>query len=153
MNVEEKCTNYETLKHIQLVQHYIHTVVKHLIDRGENHDKTKLDTPELEAFTRETPKLNSLTFGTPEYTASLKALGPALDHHYAHNRHHPQHFKNGIDDMNLIDIVEMFCDWSASCQRHNDGNIRKSIEHNGKRFDISPQLVHIFENTINVLGL
>lgn len=153
MNTAEKVTNYETLKHIQLVQKYIHIMIKELLDRGANHDATKLDSPELEAFTRETAKLNKLTFGSPEYSESLKALGPALDHHYSHNRHHPQHFANGIEDMNLVDIMEMFCDWCASSQRHNDGNIRKSITHNGKRFDIPDKLVKIFENTIELTGL
>lgn len=30
--------------------------------------------------------------------------------------------------MNLIDIVEMFCDWKAASERQLDGNLLKSIE-------------------------
>jgi hypothetical protein len=37
-------------------------------------------------------------------------MAPALKHHYENNRHHPEHFKNNIDDMNLIDLIEMLCD-------------------------------------------
>jgi len=44
-------------------------------------------------------------------------MKPALEHHYALYRHHPEHFQNGIDDMNLIDLVEMFADWKASSER------------------------------------
>ena len=65
----------------------------------------------------------------------------------ARNRHHPEHHKNGIDDMTLPDILEMFADWKASSERQNSGNILKSIEHNSGRFNINPQLVKIFENT------
>jgi hypothetical protein len=61
--------------------------------------------------------------------------------------HHPEHFKDGVDDMNLLDIMEMFCDWKAAGERHNDGNILKSIERNADRFGLSPQLVRILENT------
>jgi hypothetical protein len=78
-------------------------------------------------------------------------MKPALDHHYANNSHHPEHYKNGIDDMSLLDLVEMICDWKAASERHNNGNIRKSIEVNGKRFEMSPQLIRIFENTADLL--
>jgi hypothetical protein len=50
--------------------------------------------------------------------------------------------------MNLMDIVEMFCDWKASVKRTKDGDINKSIEINSERFKMSPQLVNIFKNTI-----
>ncbi len=53
--------------------------------------------------------------------------------------------------MNLIDLVEMLCDWKAASMRHHDGNIRRSIEINGDRFGLSPQLVRILENTADLL--
>ena len=36
--------------------------------------------------------------------------------------------------LNLLDLIELFCDWKASTLRHNDGNIKKSIEINQNRF-------------------
>ncbi len=74
-----------------------------------------------------------------------------LDHHYAANSHHPEHFKNGVDDMNLMDLVEMFCDWIAATRRHADGNIFNSIRHNKDRFKLSDQLVSILGNTAHSL--
>lgn len=155
LTLEQKATNFDTMLHIQLVGIYINKVVKQLLDRGVLHDLSKLKAPEVEAFTEQTPKLAALTFGSPEYFAQLKEKGftDALTHHYANNRHHPQHFKNGVDDMNLIDLIEMFCDWNASSKRHNDGNLRKSIEVNAKRFDISPQLVRILENSMDLFDV
>lgn len=125
--------------------------VAELLLRGERHDQSKMAEPELALFMEYTPKLKHVTYGSDEYKEFLKQLKPALDHHYANNRHHPEHHKSGINDMNLLDLLEMMCDWKASSERHNDGNIRKSIEHNADRFGISPQLVKILENTADVL--
>lgn len=142
---------FETAMHIREVQRNIHTIVKELLDRASNHDNSKLESPEVEIFDKFTKHLSGLTYGTPEYTENLKQIKPALDHHYSVSRHHPQHFKDGINDMNLVDIIELFCDWYASTKRTSSGNIRKSIEYNAERFAINPQLVKIFENTIEVL--
>ena len=76
-------------------------------------------------------------------------MKPALDHHYAVNSHHPEHYPNGIDDMDLVDLVELTCDWIASSKRHEDGNIYKSISLNKDRFGMSDQLCRILENTVN----
>lgn len=151
LSLEESACNSATWEHIHLVQQKINNMIQDLMSRGLNHDQSKLVSPELEYFTEHTHKLAGMTFGSPEYNASLEAIKPALDHHYANNRHHPQHFKDGVNDMNLLDLLEMYADWSASSKRHNDGNIRKSIEHNGKRFNMSDQLIQIFENTADYL--
>lgn len=150
LTTEERVTNDATREHIALVGKNIHTLVRELLTRAENHDATKLKTPEVEAFTEVTPLLAASTYGSPEYDAFKKQLGEALTHHYANNRHHPEHFKRGMHDMNLVDLLELFCDWAASCKRHNDGNLHKSIEINAKRFDMPPMLVSIFENSVQL---
>lgn len=55
---------------------------------------------------------------------------------------------SSVNNMNLFDLLEMFLDWNASCQRHANGDINKSIEINTARFGLSPQLVEILKNTI-----
>lgn len=102
--------NIETQKHIENVRKFIRFITDNLTQRGVDHDASKTTSPEVELFAQYTKKLASLNYGSDEYKASLEALKPALDHHYANNRHHPEHFVNGINDMNLIDIVEMICD-------------------------------------------
>lgn len=147
----QKATNYDTFKHIERVRNLINICIKELINRGELHDQTKLESPEVELFTEYTSVLSNTTYGSQEYKDILQKLKPALEHHYCKNRHHPEHHKNGVNDMNLIDLLEMFCDWKAASERHNNGNIKKSIEVNGNRFNLSPQLIRIFENTIDIL--
>lgn len=151
MKVEEKATNFETMRHIERVRNLLQGVVCELLNRARLHDQSKLDSPEVEAFTAITAELAGLTYGSPEYNASRAKLGPALTHHYANNRHHPEHFRNGIRDMNLVDLIEMLCDWKAASERHNDGNIRKSIEHNGTRFQMSSDLIAIFNNSVELV--
>jgi hypothetical protein len=80
--------------------------------------------------------LATLEYGSDEYQQCLNELKPALEHHYATYRHHPEHFPNGVNDMNLIDLCEVIADWKAASERHNDGNLIKSIEINAKRFHI-----------------
>jgi len=137
----------ETIAHIELVRKYIKVVVDKLIQRGINHDKTKLESPEAEGFAKVNERLKTLTYGTPEYDENLKELQTTLDHHYAKNKHHPEHYKNGINDMTLIDILEMMADWKASTYRQHDGNLLQSLDKNAKRYNISPQLLKILKNT------
>jgi len=139
--------DFKTLRHIETVRNFINLCIKELLTRQEQHDQTKMQSPELEMFQEFTSKLRGATYNSPEYKQFLIDMAPALDHHYREYRHHPQHFKNGILDMNLIDLVEMLCDWKASSMRHNDGNLLKSIQINQQRFKYSDELKAILENT------
>lgn len=148
---EELITNFYTMKHIELVRNLLNKIILKILDRSNKHDQSKLEPPEVSEFAKYTDMLCHIAYGSKEYEECKKKLGPALQHHYAHNRHHPEHFKNGIDDMNIIDLIEMFCDWKASSVRSMDGNIRKSIELNGERFKMSKQLIKILENSVSLL--
>lgn len=142
----------ETHEHIKQVAANIFEIMGRMMKRAIEHDASKLEDPEKELFDKWTPMLKELEYGSPEYDAALEKLKPALDHHYAKNSHHPEHFPRGTMDMTLMDIIEMFCDWKAATQRMNDGNIRKSLEINKERFGMSDELYCIFENTLRELG-
>ncbi len=79
-------------------------------------------------------------------------MAPALENHYANNSHHPQHYTNGIDGMDLFDLLEMVLDWKASTLRSKDGDIFKSLDIQKERFNISNQLYNILNNTIVRFG-
>ena len=144
----ESATNAETWKHIDLVMQLLASAQIELMRRQFTHDRSKLSPPEVSTFTEFTPKLRSSTYGSDEYKQMLADMKPALDHHYAQNRHHPEYFEHGIAAMNLFDILEMVIDWYAATKRHDDGDIYKSIEINQKRFNLSDQLVFLMRNTI-----
>jgi hypothetical protein len=137
----------ETIAHIEEVQRNMYLIASELEMRSKTHDESKLNEPEASSFAALTPLLKKSTYGSNEYNAFLNELKDTLKHHYSMNRHHPEHFKNGISGMNIIDLIEMFCDWLAATKRHNDGDIYKSIEINKSRFNLSDELVSIFINT------
>lgn len=137
-----------TRKHVQQVQKLMLAVAYDLMRRALVHDESKFGEFEARQFANALPRLKGLTYGSPEYHESLKLLGPALKHHQENNMHHPEYWEAGVNDMNLLDVVEMFCDWKAASMRHTDGNIHRSIDVNKERFKISEQLASIFENTV-----
>lgn len=138
----------DTEKHIKNVRAFLGAFCGELALRADSHDRSKLNDPEKDIFDEFTPKLKNLDYGSDEYRECLSSMGIALKHHYEVNRHHPEHFENGIDDMNLIDLVEMFFDWYAATLRHENGNMFSSLGINKNRFNISNQLFNVFANTI-----
>ena len=138
----------DTVKHINVVRKYLNAIINSINHKWQYHDFTKLFEPEKSIFDKVTPKLKELTYGSEEYNNQLKEMQVALDHHYKNNSHHPEHYENGIRDMDLVDIVEMICDWKAASERHEDGDIIKSIEINQKRFNYSDDLKQILINTV-----
>jgi len=142
----------ETFLHSQRVGELIVRLVKAMLDRATCHDRSKTEPPELDVFNEFTPKLKDSTYGSDEYRGYLEAMGVGLKHHYENNRHHPEHFVKGINDMTLVDLVEMLADWKAATERHADGDLGKSLEIQRERFGISDQLAQILHNTAQRYG-
>jgi hypothetical protein len=138
--------------HSQRVGEIMVQVVKEALDRSTCHDRSKTESPEVEVFDEFTPKLKTSTYGSDEYKGYLEAMGDGLKHHYEANRHHPEHFDNGVNDMTLVDLVEMLADWEAATERHDDGDLAKSLEIQRERFGLSDQLVAILRNTAEHFG-
>lgn len=152
---EELETTTQTRDHIDLVRILLREFAVELLLRGETHDRSKLDRAEVDTFTKYTGRLKEMTYGTDEYKQCLEEMGKdggPLRHHYDHNRHHPEHFADCVEGMNLIDILEMFVDWKASVRRGANGDLNRSIEINQKRFNMSDQLTQIFRNTVRDYG-
>lgn len=139
----------ETRKHIKMVSDCLGAAIRDLTLRQEQHDATKLESPEREIYEEWTPKLAGCEYGSTEYRDMLSKMKPALDHHYSNNRHHPEHWPNGIAGMTLIDLVEMLCDWQAASRRHATGDVRRSIDINQKRFGYSDEIKQVLLNTVS----
>lgn len=142
----------DTLEHIGKVREILAKFRIYLAGRGFNHDQSKLEEPEKALFDEWSPKLSAMEYGSGEYMDALKHLGPALDHHYRENRHHPEHFENGVLDMNLFDILEMLADWKAAGERVKEGGMDNSLTTNKIRFDIPDALMLVIDNTARDLG-
>jgi len=142
----------DTLLHSRRVGELLVSVLDALAHRAVNHDLSKTKSPELEMFNEFTPKLKHSTYGSDEYKGFLAEMQEGLKVHYANNRHHPEHYREGISGMTLIDLIEMLADWKAATERHEDGDIQRSLEINQERFGIDDQLQAILTNTILLLG-
>lgn len=142
----------DTKAHIERVQELLKVCLENINSRSSCHDLSKFHAPEKPIFDEMTPKLKDSTYGSEEYKGFLASMKPALDNHYAHNSHHPEHYPNGIDGMSLLDLLEMLCDWKAAGERHANGSIARSLDINKGRFKISDQLHSVLENTACELG-
>jgi hypothetical protein len=140
-----------TIEHIRKVQELLNKCSSELSNRAIWHDATKFSIAEWPYFLTHTKTLAGIIYGSPEYKKSLKEIRPALENHYKRNRHHPEYHLAWINDMTLLDILEMLCDWLAATKRHKDGNIIQSIELNQKRFSYGNELKKILINTVHEL--
>ncbi|HEU0164408.1 MAG TPA: DUF5662 family protein [Thermomicrobiales bacterium] len=136
-----------TTSHIRRVHDLLREIQRELEDRGEAHDASKLREPEVSLFDQAYADLGAVEYGSEGYQNALVQARQALDHHYAHNRHHPEHFPGGVNDMTLVDLLEMLADWKAASERRPDAEIHEGIRINAERFNLSPQLANIFLNT------
>lgn len=138
----------DTQKHIDLVNENGKKFCDKFLERLTHHDASKLEEPERKYFDKGTPQLKNSTYGDKSYDDAKERIKPGLEHHYAENDHHPEHFgKQGISGMNLYQLLEMWIDWTAAVKRHADGNIFNSLMYNRDRFHIDDQLFSILLNT------
>lgn len=172
----------DTMQHIENVQAFLGEIQANIAIRSLLHDRSKLQSPEKEMFDEFTPKLCALTYGSMAYRQALVDMGPALEHHYVNNTHHPEHYgyaecdlcfthhprdhegrcntcqhgtftlRPDVSKMTLLDVLEMLADWRAAGMRHADGDFAKSLEINQARFEIPDYLQQMLIATAKELG-
>lgn len=142
----------DTMRHSRRVDQLLLEVIGALQARITRHDLSKMEPPEKAVFDRITPLLKASTYGSPEYKQSLADMGEVLVHHYSENRHHPEHYVDGIAGMTLVDVIEMLADWKAATERHDDGSLARSLTIQEERFGIEPQVMALLRNTAVAFG-
>lgn len=133
--------------HISRVRRHINTFIQLLIRRAENHDKSKLEEPEL-SWWKEMDKEPRYPYGSEEYKQKIKRWNKVFKHHYQYNRHHPEHYEYGISEMTLIDIVEMMCDWLGYKDTTTVTEALNVCDDQMARYNISEELRQIIFNTL-----
>jgi len=142
------------LLHRIRVTKYMSRFIESLVLRLATHDDSKMQEEEFGVYCEVIDEFEGLKFGSPGYDEIVKKLSPAKEHHFFHNRHHPEHFETGINEMNLADLIEMLCDWkSATLNKGGSGDLDMSIRILSEKYDISPQLKQILINTAKDFGL
>lgn len=139
------------LEHSNKVKIVMTSLIQALEERADTHDHSKLSESELPRYAAYLDRMRGVKFGSSEYHKIRLEFSDAHDLHYSRNRHHPEHFERGINGMNLIDIIEMLCDWKVASVAYG-GNVRISLEIQKKALGISDQLASILLNTIDMIG-
>lgn len=106
--------------------------------RARQHDESKTEGKELEGFAAA-----NLISNEDERADAL--IDPTIIHHNK-NRHHPQHFANGMLGMTLIDVLEMFCNIFAKHARSGKDFNQMVIS------ECSSVLARMFANTATELA-
>jgi hypothetical protein len=137
----------DLVDHKQRVAGHMQTIANDLFRRATIHDNSKFSPEEFEAYEAAFPELQHYAYGTEEFKAALSKIKPAIQHHYASNDHHPEHFESGIEAMTLVQLIEMLCDWLAVSER-SQTSFLTGLEMNQERFHIDDQLAKVLKNTV-----
>ena len=145
MSENYDCT-HDVREHQSKVKYWLSSFIHILQGRSESHDQSKLKDPAEKAlFDYWSPELRRLTFGTFEYKLALDGMGEGVKRHYRANRHHPEHYENGVNGMTLVDLMEMVADWMAAAEARGT---HVDLENAKTRFGLSDQLIEIIANTL-----
>jgi len=126
-----------------------------VMTRGNHHDLSKYEPEEFPLYAALIDEFETHFYGSEGYNKAKEAIKPATEHHFKYNRHHPEHFPNGIEGMNLVDLLEMLCDWKSATENHpqHPGDLNNSFAMAKKKYNISPQLEQILYNTAKDFGM
>lgn len=133
----------DTTKHIENVIRYMRSIINQLADRADSHDESMLIEPEASEFNK-IGGVNSLFHFNSTMSKNI------LDHHYKNNTHHIEHYDNGIPDMDLLDVIEMLCDWKDLSKRH-DVDLIDYIKRNKEVYSYTDEICSILCNTAILL--
>jgi len=143
-------TENEIREHIKKVQLKLMHFCYILMERGTNHDKSKLEFPELEGF-KEMDKEPPFPYGSQEYKEKKSRYSWLFEHHYKKNRHHPDAWTDNYTFPfcpDLVDLVEFLCDNISYKEDMSYCEAKKLIEIQTKRYGFSEELSDILQNTL-----
>lgn len=135
------------VEHKTTVVQYLLYITEDLRHRAVVHDDSKLDQFEKDMYDALSKEYKHHKSKSNISEKSKMIIKRGLEHHYCLNNHHPEHFKNGINDMTLIDIIEMLCDWMTYADRcHKD--INEIIDYYQHKYNFSNEFKTLINNTI-----
>lgn len=139
---EEVKTLVTILRHVRIVQEYLHRIAGVLTDRALTHDVSKLALDEYGGFVEVNRIARDYSYGSQEYKDSLKD-NKVIELHFSRNSHHPEHHPNGVNDMNLFDWIEMVCDWRSASKTYNNTDWEEVLKLQFERFKMTPEQVYL----------
>ena len=145
----------KVLMHCQNLRNALGKIITDLTNRAEMHDYSKLEDDEFEAVIHY-QKLDGLQYGSEEYNKKMSKIraktGKGWELHCKRNSHHPEHHEH-IDDMGLLDLIEMCCDWKAANATYNTGDqtFREGSEVAINKYDFNIAQRWVIRQMIDIL--
>lgn len=136
--------------HIKNVRKDMRELASIIVSRSDEHDASKLEEPELSGYIQmdQEPRY---PYGTREYQEKMKKYSWLFRQHWKTNRHHPEYFKDigGFESQaNLIDVIEMLCDWLSYKNNLTYLDATKLVAQQCKRFGFSETMENLLMNTL-----
>lgn len=137
-------------KHQNTVKKWLSHFSSILQSRVLIHDRSKLKEPELSLW-KKMDEEPMYPYGSKEYSDKLKRHHHVFELHWKNpdNRHHPEHFTDPTAEMDLIDMVEMLCDWLGYKETLSYAEASKLVEQQCKRFNFPEEFRSLLLNTLS----
>jgi hypothetical protein len=133
--------------HIERVRKKLNVLIDVLMKRAIRHDKSKLEEPEFSLW-KKMDMEPRYPYGSEEYKEKVKRYSNLFNMHYETNPHHPEYFPNGIQDMTLVDLMEMMCDWISYKDNIRVTEAVEIVEKQSNRFGYSDEIKNLLTNTL-----
>lgn len=146
METSDSSTSSYTLEHINRVKAKMEFFASVLATRGANHDSSKLKEPEYSGWLA-MDKEPRYPYGSRKYYDKMFRYKEVLEHHYSINSHHPEHFEDPSNQMDLIDLIEMLCDWFSYSNDISWLEGYNTINSQCARFKLNDTIKHLLLNT------
>jgi hypothetical protein len=142
-----------------------------ILERGEVHDNSKLESPEMAPYIYVTWNYKLKDEGkTPEFKKEIEdQMHEATNHHVKTNSHHPEYFDENVEinkknrdskpdkmtdatTMPILDIGEMCCDWCAMSKEKNENTpINWAKKNINKRWKFTEEQEDLIYKILNYL--
>lgn len=146
METSDSSTSSYTLEHINQVKSKMEFFASVLATRGTSHDSSKLIEPEYSGWLAMDQEPRYL-YGSEKYYDKINRYKEVLEHHYSLNSHHPEHFENPSTQMDLVDLIEMLCDWFSYSNNISWLEGYNTINFQCARFGLNDTIRYLLLNT------
>lgn len=139
---EEIKTLITMLRHRIAVQRHLRRISQQIEARIVEHDSSKFQEDEFEGFVEINIVARTHPYGSQEYKDSI-SHNNAVELHRQRNRHHPEYHQTGVEDMTLVELIEMVCDWKAASETYGQTSFQESLSIQAKRFNLTPEQEYV----------
>jgi hypothetical protein len=148
MESDEKEFLERNIKHRYYVSFFLMKLIEDLFLRSNVHDVSKHSDEEFEGFRKSIYYLKGPWGQENRPPEILEQLNESLQIHYKRNDHHPEHFENGMEDMDLVQLLELIADWRAAMIGQDNHDIDETIATGQERFGYPDFMAKILKNTL-----